>query len=146
MRVAPQMPPPPPNSETWRRHCVHTLKQSFSNVLAAYFFRLGISKVREIIFKSYRIVCRLGEVEALLDLHRCFEHSLVKPSRVYVVIGVTDVKDYTSNNITWDLSLRLRTHLTQNEYKKRVAFKCCCQSRLTHWQSIERRIFIFCLL
>ena len=83
-------------------HCVHTfcvlfhipsgwIKQSFSNVLAAYLFRFGISKVREIIFKSYRIVCRLGEVEALLDLHRCFEHSLVKPSRVYVVIGVTDV-------------------------------------------------------
>ena len=30
---------------------------------------------------------------------------LVKPSRVYVVIDVTDVKDCTSNNITWDLSL-----------------------------------------
>ena len=44
--------------------------------------------------------------------HRCFEHSLVKPSRVYVVIGVTDVKDYTSNNITGDLSFQLRTHPT----------------------------------
>ena len=51
------------------------------------FIQIGISEVHEIIFKSYRVVCRLGEVEVLLDLHecfelmldlhRCFEHSLV---------------------------------------------------------------------
>ena len=34
-----------------------------------------------------------------------------------------DVKDDTSNNITWDLSLRLRTHPTQNKYKKIVVLK-----------------------
>ena len=39
------------------------------------------------------------------------------------MIGVTDVKDYTSNNITWDLPLRLRTHPTQNKYKKIVVLK-----------------------
>ena len=53
----------------------------------------------------------------------------MKPSRVYVVIGVNDVKDYTSNNITFtniynnNLSLRLRTHSTQNEYKKNNCFE-----------------------
>ena len=77
--------------------------------------------------------------------HRYFEHSLVKPSIVYVVIiiGVTDVKDCTSNNITWDLSLRLRTHPTQNNYKKIVVLKLMfllIQANLG--QSIERRIFI----
>ena len=47
----------------------------------------------------------------------------MKPSRVYVVTDVTDVKDFTSNNITWDLSLRLRKHMTQNKYKKIVVLK-----------------------
>ena len=45
-----------------------SIKQSFSIVLVACLFKSGLSEVREIIFKSYRIVCRLGEVEALLHL------------------------------------------------------------------------------
>lgn len=53
------------------------------------------------ILKIYRILCRLGEVEALLDLPRCFERSLVRQSRNYVVIGVTDVKDYILGNINF---------------------------------------------
>ena len=113
--------------------------------MVAYLFKSGISEVREIIFKRYRIVCWLGEVEALLYLpaYRCFEHSLVKPSRVYVVNGVTDVKDYTSNNTTWDLSLRLRTHPTQNKYKKIVVLKLMLLLiEANHGQSTERRIFI----
>ena len=44
-------------------------------------------------------VYRLGEDEVLLDLPRCFKCRLVKQSRVYIVIGVTDVKDYTFNTI-----------------------------------------------
>ena len=58
--------------------------------------------------------------------HRCFEHSLVKPSRVYALIGVTDVKDYSyleRYNLDPDLSLRLRIHPTQNKYKKIVVLK-----------------------
>ena len=71
------------------------------------------------------------------------EHSLVKPSRVYVVIGVMDVKDYTLNNITWDLSLRLRTHPTQNKYKKIIVLKLMLLSiEANHGQSNERRILI----
>ena len=56
--------------------------------------------------KSYsnlsRCICMsVSEIETLLDLPRCFERSLVKQSRVYVVIVVTDVTDYISNkNIT----------------------------------------------
>ena len=65
--------------------------KSHSNVIALY---VGLGK--------WKRFCIYG--------HRCFEHSMVKPLRIYVVIGVTDVKDYTSNNITRDLSLRLRTH------------------------------------
>ena len=54
-----------------------------------------------------------------------------------------DVKDYTSNNITWDLSLRLRTHPTQNKYKKIVDLKLILLLiEANHGQSIERRIFI----
>ena len=48
-----------------------------------------------------------------------------------------------SNNITWDLSLRLRTHPTQNNYKKIVVLKLMfllIEANLG--QSIERRIFI----
>ena len=118
-------------------------KQSFSNVLVAYLFKSGISEVREIIFKSYRIVCRHGRLKhCCIYRHRCFEHSLVKLSRLYVVIGVTDVKDYTSNNITWDLSCRLRTHPTQNKYKKIVVLKLMSLLiEANHGQSIERRIF-----
>ena len=39
-------------------------------MFVAYLFRSGISEVREIIMKIYRIVCRLGEIVALLDLPR----------------------------------------------------------------------------
>ena len=57
-------------------------------------------------FTIYRIVCRLGEVQTQLDFHLpiCFEHSLVKPSRVYLVIGVTNVEDYRplSRDVTHD--------------------------------------------
>ena len=68
----------------------------------------------------------------------------MKQSRLYVVIGVTDVKDYTSKNITWDLSLRLRTHPTQNKYKKIVvANLMLLLIEANHGQSIERRIFIW---
>ena len=65
-------------------------------------------------------------------------------SRVYVAIGFTDVKDYTSNNITWDLSLRLRTDPTQNKYSKIVVSKLTLLIEANHRdrQSIERRIFI----
>ena len=56
-------------------------------------------------FKIYRIVSRLGEDEVLLDLPRCFKCRLVKQSRVYIVIGVTDVKDYTFNTINYDKKL-----------------------------------------
>ena len=67
----------------------------------------------------------------------------MKPSRVYVVIGVTDMKDYTSNNITWDLSYRLQTHPTQNKYKQIVVLKLMSLlMEANHGQSIERRIFI----
>ena len=67
-----------------------------------YLYRSGIFKVHKIIFKTYRVVCQLGEAETLLDLPRCFERIQVKQSKVYVVIGVTDVKDDISNcnNIT----------------------------------------------
>ena len=75
--------------------------------------------------------------------HRCFEHSLVKPSRVYVVTGVMDMKDYTSNNITWDLSLRLRTQPIQNKYEQIVVLKLMLLIEANlHGQTIERRIFI----
>ena len=40
--------------------------QSFFNVLVAYLFGSGISKIREIIFKLYRVVYRFGKVETLL--------------------------------------------------------------------------------
>ena len=54
-----------------------------------------------------------------------------------------DVKDYTSNNTTWDLSLRLRTHSTQNKYKKMVVLNLMLLLiEANHGQSIERRIFI----
>ena len=89
-----------------------------SQRFGSYLFRSGTRNH----FKFYRILCRLGEVEALLDLHRCFEHSLVNQSRVYVVIGVTDVIDYASNNITWNLSLPLRTYPTRNKCRKIVFF------------------------
>ena len=63
--------------------------------------------------------------------------------RVYVVIGVTDVKNCTSNNITWDLSFRLRTHPTQNKYKKIAVLKLMLLLiKANHRQSIQRRIFI----
>ena len=49
------------------------------------------------------------------------------------------MKDYTSNNITWDLSLRLRTHLTQNKYKKIVVLKLMLLLiEANHGQSIEQ--------
>ena len=54
-----------------------------------------------------------------------------------------DVKDYTLNNTTWDLSLRLRTHSTQNKYKKIVVLKLMLLLiEANHRQSIERWIFI----
>ena len=81
-------------------------------------FRLGTQNH----FKIYCILCRLWEVEALLDLHRSFEHSLVNQSRVYVAIGVTDVMDYASNNITRNLSLPLRTYPTRNKCRQIVFF------------------------
>ena len=77
--------------------------------MLTYLFRSGVSEIREIIFKIYLIVCPFEWVEALLHLHRCFEHIVIKPSRAYVANGVTDVKDYTSNNVTLNLSLRLQT-------------------------------------
>ena len=53
------------------------------------------------------------------------------------------MKDYTSNNTTWDLSLRLRTHPTQNKYKKIVVLKLMLLLiEANHGQSTERRIFI----
>ena len=53
------------------------------------------------------------------------------------------MRDYTSNNITWDLSLRLRTQPTQNKYKKIVVLKLMLLLiEANHVQSIERRIFI----
>ena len=52
----------------------------------------------------------VGEVEALLDLHGCFEHCLLKPFRVYVAIDVTYVRDYTSfEQYNLEHSFRLRT-------------------------------------
>ena len=69
----------------------------------------------------------------------------MKPSRVYVVFGITDVKDYTSNNITWDLSLRIRAHPTQNKYNKNLVVVLKLMLLLieaNHGQSIELRIFI----
>ena len=47
----------------YRHSLPPSTKQSFPNVLVAYLFKSGTSEVREIIFKSYRIVCRLGKVE-----------------------------------------------------------------------------------
>ena len=50
----------------------------------------------------------VGEVEALFELNAyMFEWSLVKQSKVYIVIDVTDVKDFILNKITWNLSIRL---------------------------------------
>ena len=46
-------------------------------------------------------------------------------------------------NITWDLSLRLRTHPTQNKYKKIVVLKLMfLLIAANHGQSIQQRIFI----
>ena len=51
--------------------------------------------------------------------------------------------DYTSNNITRDLSLRLRKHPTQSKYKKIVVLKLMLLLiEAYHGKSIERRIFI----
>ena len=47
------------------------------------------------------------------------------------------------SNITWNLSLRLRTHPTQNKYKKIVVIKVMLLLiEANHGQSIERRISI----
>ena len=53
-------------------------KATFCNVEEAHFFQIGDFCTGNHIFKSYRIVCWLGEVEALLDMPGCFEHSLLK--------------------------------------------------------------------
>ena len=51
------------------------------------------------------------------------------------------MKGYTSNNITWNIALRLRTHPTQNKYKKIVILKLVLLLiEANHGQSIERRI------
>ena len=66
-------------------------------------------------FKICRFACRLGEVQTLLDLPRSFERSLLKQSRVYVVIGVTDVKNLISNNITYNILPRLGVNIFDSE-------------------------------
>ena len=80
----------------------------FSTILVAYLFGSGISEGREIIFKIYCVICGLRKVETLLDLDMFSTPSgeTIK-SLLCVVIRVTNVKDYTSNKTTWNLSPRL---------------------------------------
>ena len=67
--------------------------------LLVYLFRSGFSEVRDIIFKIYRVVCRLGQVETLLDLPRCFERNLVKQPRVYVIYYINKQTKYYGINL-----------------------------------------------
>ena len=68
--------------------------------------------------QNYRIVCKLLKVLTPLDFSTGFERSLLKQSRVYIVILITDVKDQILKNVSWYLILQLKTYPTPNMYRK----------------------------
>ena len=71
-----------------------------------------------------------------------FERSLVKQSRVYMVIDVADVKDFISNKITWNLSIRLRTYIRHKiGIRKSLFLNAVANRSLTmHVHCTEHRI------
>ena len=52
-----------------------------------------------------------------MDISTGFERSLLKQSRVYIVILITDVKDQILKNTTWYLILQLEAYPTPNMYQ-----------------------------
>ena len=64
-------------------------------------------------FQIIEVYFMLRKVQARwVFLHVLNRLSLVKQSRVYIVIVITDVKDQILNNITWFPLLQLKTYPT----------------------------------
>ena len=91
-----------------------SLKQSFSNVLVTYLYNFLISTVLQNMFK-------ITKVYMLWRRWTNFTQSLVKQSRVYIIIVITDMNDRILNNITWYPLVELKAYPNQ----KIIVFKCC---------------------